>query len=655
MVTHPWSEHKVLDIIQRYAPRQYRTKRGSPRNRYSMPCPLPTHNDAERPGHEGSFSVNESEELWQCFGCGGKGNAYQLYKALSGTQDAPYTPYTVHSPSHAGKQPKKRRAKTEAPQGGTLAQLTAAKGLDPDYVRDYLTWEDVNNPYHNALPAVEIPYYDAAGEYHRSRYRVGLDKGARFIWDKRANGVIPYGLHLREWIKSFGYVIFVEGETDTATLLQHNIPAIGLAGATQFNASVADHFREMPEVYVWQEPDDAGQGLAETVAGFFPAAKIILPPPGCKDPTEVKLQVGAARFPAAMDNLRAQAQTYSESLLGNLPPIFRTWFQILKDSYKHSVLPHGTKFGNLVDSYLARGKQALIEALESEQKHEQASHVRLCYDNYRILRCRNTAIETAHRFHCGYRLCPIDIVLRLGKLFDEKGATLALLVDPTVYAVRVGTQRIDGDVEGGIRDAYTQISKGLSRLADKSRRPGDWDRHIASNHISGVRCHAIGDAYTFEVLLLGERNPDNLKLLEQHFAGEMGGEVTVEDLGCHGRQSAISAMTNLMSSPFIWETPGQYWAWHQATFRRKLIQGRGMLYRASGGMSMPKTKIVLGPDGEPLVTVSRCRVCGSCDPEYLGMCSQAQLGDLNPISRESEYTKSRVLEVEYGSRTHSGT
>lgn len=86
---HGGAQHSVLEVIARYAPRAMKENRGSVRGHWSMQCPLPGHADKQHWDYSGSFSVDESETLFYCFGCGEKGNAYQLQQFLSGNGFGP--------------------------------------------------------------------------------------------------------------------------------------------------------------------------------------------------------------------------------------------------------------------------------------------------------------------------------------------------------------------------------------------------------------------------------------------------------------------------------------------------------------------------------------------------------------------------------------
>jgi len=95
-------------------------------------------------------------------------------------------------------------------QGTTIAQLAEAKHLNPDYLYEELGWRDVK---YFGTSAISIPYASETNNDVQVRFRVGLDEGDRFRWDRGANPRM-YGLWNLEVIKAQNYVILVEGETD---------------------------------------------------------------------------------------------------------------------------------------------------------------------------------------------------------------------------------------------------------------------------------------------------------------------------------------------------------------------------------------------------------------------------------------------------------
>src|SRR5829696_7963248 len=82
-------------------------------------------------------------------------------------------------------------------------------------------------------PAVRIPYPVEEGQEAAVRFRVSLDGTEKFRW-RSGNQPLPYGLRLLEETYRAGYVVLVEGESDCHTLWFHEIPALGIPGASNW-------------------------------------------------------------------------------------------------------------------------------------------------------------------------------------------------------------------------------------------------------------------------------------------------------------------------------------------------------------------------------------------------------------------------------------
>lgn len=290
----------VLDVVSRLAPRQWKELQNS-RGRYSMACPLPNHDDRQHQDYSGSFSVDEAGQLWKCFGCGAGGNAVQLERILSGQTDADLNVQAPPRPQP--RPPRKEKAEREQFQGVTIDQVAEAKGLDAEYLRNILGWQDTTWA---GTPIVEIPYPDENSGDRQIRRRVGLDKGQRFLW-KRGAKIRPYGLWGIPVLEAAGHIIFVEGETDFATLACHGYPVQGIPGASNWKSKWEEYYCNVPKQYIWKEPGPGGEAFVAKMAESYPDILVIKSPPGIKDPTELAVQIGAG-FRGIFDQLLAEAK-----------------------------------------------------------------------------------------------------------------------------------------------------------------------------------------------------------------------------------------------------------------------------------------------------------------------------------------------------------
>jgi hypothetical protein len=202
-------------------------------------------------------------------------------------------------------------------RGVTLEDLAKARGLHIDFLRK-LGWEDATDPW-QGRPAVRIPFKDEAGRTLRYQWRLGLEKGPgkdrRFRWDPEGQGVVPYGLEHLAAARSQGYIVLVEGATDTACLLQFGFPALGIPGVETWKKEWADYLSGL-KVYAWQESDKAGERFIGKLGKDIPGLLIVKAPPEAKDPCELAVLRGREGFAERFTELLENAQPLA-SLPGN--------------------------------------------------------------------------------------------------------------------------------------------------------------------------------------------------------------------------------------------------------------------------------------------------------------------------------------------------
>jgi hypothetical protein len=110
------------------------------------------------------------------------------------------------------------------------------------------------------VPAVEIPYAVENGEQVATRYRISLAGEDRFRWENGSSTSL-YGLHKLEEAHKAGYVLLVEGESDTHTAWYRGLPAVGVPGTKSWKDEWAEHLNGIPKIFALVEPDEAGQKL----------------------------------------------------------------------------------------------------------------------------------------------------------------------------------------------------------------------------------------------------------------------------------------------------------------------------------------------------------------------------------------------------------
>ena len=296
----------ILDLIDQYAPRQYRTT-GNPRSRYTMKCPICEHESST--GVDAYFTVTDDQQLFHCFVCGEKGNAYQLLQRLNG-QAGNTSPPRISRPSQRDATSTYQRKQRPPLQGATIHDLALAKGLDENHLRQVLSWEDSA---YLGTPAIKIPYLDEHNGDIQVRYRVAIG-GDRFRWQRGSKPRL-YGLWNLPDIKARNFCVLIEGETDLATLTYHGIPCLGVPGSSSFKGEwVTRYLADISQVFVWQEHDKGGDRLTSAVVTARPDAKVIIAPPEYKDPTEMAAALGDGFIQAFFDLMDQAVVTSTVSL-----------------------------------------------------------------------------------------------------------------------------------------------------------------------------------------------------------------------------------------------------------------------------------------------------------------------------------------------------
>jgi hypothetical protein len=146
--------------------------------------------------------------------------------------------------------------------GCTLKEYSEEKKLTEDFLRG-LGLRDVT---YLEKPAVRMPYPDKQGQEAAVRFRVSLDGTEKFRW-RSGDKPRPYGLGLLDKAREAGYVVLVEGESDCHTLWYHEIPALGIPGASNWRNRWATYLDGIEKIYAVIEPDQGGDTLRQKLTG----------------------------------------------------------------------------------------------------------------------------------------------------------------------------------------------------------------------------------------------------------------------------------------------------------------------------------------------------------------------------------------------------
>jgi hypothetical protein len=247
---------------------------------------------------EPSFNVSLSTGRYNCFSCKAKGNIYDFLQECPSIKMSKRDAYrTVREAAgltvmDGGK--KAPRGSGKKPVDGSpylLEDYAAEKKLSVEFLKTL----GVRSGKRNGVPRVLIPYMTETGETAATRIRGGSGAGDKFRWSAGAK-LIPYGLwllpqHRENEVKR---LVLIEGESDSHTLWQHDIPSLGIPGAATFKKEWVPYLEGF-NLYLFEEPDDAGKVFVEKVCTNLLSAdwqgqvfRVRLQ--GHKDPSELHCQ-----------------------------------------------------------------------------------------------------------------------------------------------------------------------------------------------------------------------------------------------------------------------------------------------------------------------------------------------------------------------------
>ena len=182
--------------------------------------------------------------------------------------------------------------------GYTLQQYSVDKKLPEEYLKDFwgLTTEtDCRDGME--LSFVKMPYKDEAKDEVTYRIRFG---NKEFRWKNGSSGkIIPYGVFMLPDIRKIGYVILVEGESDTQTLHYMGFPVLGIAGTHMFKAEQTDKLKDVAILYIHKQPGQEGETFfkktcSKLLEGGYPGQVKVwsCKDLGAEDPSELYLKCG---------------------------------------------------------------------------------------------------------------------------------------------------------------------------------------------------------------------------------------------------------------------------------------------------------------------------------------------------------------------------
>jgi putative DNA primase/helicase len=233
-----------------------------------------------------SLSVNFTTGLFKCFGCDAQGDVFAFYMNRHGCD-------FKEALAALGQQ-----AGVDMEAGGEarpkhlslrLKEFALAKRLPEDFLAANGVQEF---KFPDGIFATDFHYRDEQGKVTAIRHRFANTGDKKFRW-RKGDKVQLYGLWKMEKIQAAGWLLLVEGETDSLTCWRHGIPALGLPGKKTWKrcrTALGENIKLLQdlEVYLWQEPDAVD--LPAEVALDLPAVKVIKAPQEFKDLSEAHCQ-----------------------------------------------------------------------------------------------------------------------------------------------------------------------------------------------------------------------------------------------------------------------------------------------------------------------------------------------------------------------------
>ena len=584
-------------------------------------CPNPAHWDE----HPTNCSLNLEKQVLKCFACGVGGGIGTLIQLLEGALS--HNGAHAITPAPNGTRPPRPR---ERRPGATMATFPSAKGLDADWARKSLGWHDASL---GGDPVVAIPYCDWEGHPLPLRYRVGIDaSGPRFEWQtglRVRGGSHPYGLLNWEAIKKQSYAILAEGETNVASLIFHGYMALGIPGAGNYKDTWNPYLKGIEWLYLWQDPDAAGEKLAAQLKSKLPHLRVIKAPPGVKDPNEL-LQQSNGQFQAEFEKLLDLADAQfdaspkvpapEDSGVVSIAETPETTPEFDPGNERRSQgkgdRPFFLHLSSLVNHPLnikmrERQKRLIRSArlLYTEEADKWCDSIEGCISSVRAQYHHIIKAIALVPMHCGDRACVPDIWHNVEQFFQKRAKLLQEhLPNPVVYLVEGIKSTIpdedDADTDGGIKSIVateTQIRKAIMHMANYEGSDLGWK--TAQNFVDSITPTLVNNELSFSVAILADVEPNALQMLQERFSKEFGAAVRVK-IASWGSDLVGASDMFISESAINFDADGaaNYFRLRKGLKRKKLFQGHGAL--ASMTMSRGSKKEKSGSKSEG------CKICG---------------------------------------------
>lgn len=254
---------------------------------HSLTGLCPFHDDRNN-----SFSVDLRTGKWHCLAEDIGGNFVSFYARVKGidTKEAYkqiLDKYGVERENEHGTAAGRRSY--------TLGQYAFEKHLPEEWLASECGLD--NGRDRDGTAYLKEPYYDEQRREQTYRKRYAHKE---LKWKYGSSGKIGlYGEWKLQAVRTAGYAILVEGESDSQSLWYMGISALGIPGASMFKPHQSSLLQDL-KLYIHQEKDQGGEVfLRKTVEGLraggfigevykFTCSTIT----GCKDPSDVFIKFG---------------------------------------------------------------------------------------------------------------------------------------------------------------------------------------------------------------------------------------------------------------------------------------------------------------------------------------------------------------------------
>lgn len=242
-----------------------------------------------------SFSVDLKTGRWKCHAEDRGGNFTSFYAEINqmDTKEA-YKEILKKYDAYEDKEAEEKRKDTMQLSTYTVSQYSFEKHLPEEWLTKQCGLQTKKDK--NGVSYLYIPYFNETGREvtYRKRYA-----NKQFRWKYGAGkDICLYGAWKMETIRSAGYAVLVEGESDSQSMWHMGISTLGIPGASMMRTEWADTLQDL-KLYIHVEPDKGGETFLAKVTKALKEGNFIgevykwsCKNLGCKDPSDVLIKYG---------------------------------------------------------------------------------------------------------------------------------------------------------------------------------------------------------------------------------------------------------------------------------------------------------------------------------------------------------------------------